>query len=70
MKNDAIGEQNKRVTKEIIQNIQIPLPIKPNGEFDLEAQKAIAKKYKKIEQVKESLSEELDKMLKMEVDYE
>ena len=70
LKNDAIGEQNKRVTKEIIQNIQIPLPIKPNGEFDLEAQKAIAKKYKKIEQVKESLSEELDKMLKMEVDYE
>ena len=43
-------------------------PIK--GEFDLEAQKEIAEKYRKIEQIKKNISAELDKIANIEIDYE
>jgi len=53
--NYAVGDQNRRVTKEIISNISIEIPTKENGEFDLEEQKQIAKKYNKIEENKSKL---------------
>jgi len=33
------------------------------------AQQQVAEKYRKIEQIKESISEELDKIIKTEIDY-
>lgn len=57
----AEGEQNKRVTVRIIKEITIP--IDSNGDFDLSAQKEIADKYRKIEQIKKNVSEELNKII-------
>lgn len=57
-------------TVEKIKPIEIPIPINSKGEFDLEAQKEIAEKYRKIEQIKKSISTELDKIANIEIDYE
>jgi hypothetical protein len=57
-------------TIEKIKPIEILIPINSKGEFDLEAQKEIAEKYRKIEQIKKSISAELDKIANIEIDYE
>ena len=57
-------------TVEKIKPIEIPIPINSKGEFDLEAQKEIAEKYRKIEQIKKNISTELDKIANIEIDYE
>ena len=49
-------------------NIQIPIPVKPNGNFDLEKQKEIANKYKSVQVIKQSLISELEKIQNMELD--
>lgn len=54
--------------KSKIKNIKIPIPITPSGEFDLETQKEIAQKYQKIEQIKQSILTELDKIAKTEIE--
>ena len=51
-------------------NITIKIPIKPNGKFDLEAQKQIANKYKKIEEIKEIIDAEFKKIEEIKIDYE
>jgi hypothetical protein len=56
-------------TKEKIKPIEILVPISSKGEFDLSAQKQIAEKYRKIEQIKKSISEELDKIANIEIDF-
>jgi fructose-1,6-bisphosphatase len=38
-------------------------------DFDLEYKQQIAEKYRKIEQIKKSISEELDKIANIEIDY-
>jgi type I restriction enzyme M protein len=49
--------------------INISIPINSKGEFDLEAQKEIAEKYRKIEQIKKSISAELDKIANIEIEF-
>lgn len=51
-------------------NIEISIPIKPNGKFDLKAQKEIANKYKKIEEIKQIIDKELKKIEETKIDYE
>jgi len=63
------GFDNK-AGKSKIQNIDIPIPINPKGEFDLSTQKEIAEKHSKIEQIKKSISEELDKITKFDIEFE
>jgi len=70
LKKYAVGEQNKRITVNIIKKIDVEIPVKPNGEFDLEAQKEIANKYKKIEEIKKIIDTELKKIEETKVDYE
>ncbi|MDR1895185.1 MAG: N-6 DNA methylase [Prevotellaceae bacterium] len=70
LKNHAVGQQNKRVTTGIIKNVEIPIPVNSKGDFDLSAQKEIAEKYRKIEQIKQSISEELDKISKVKIEFE
>lgn len=53
--NLAIGDQNRRVTKEIIKNISIPIPIKENGDFDLKIQQCIVSRYKTLAHNKQKL---------------
>jgi restriction endonuclease S subunit len=62
LKRFVIGEQNKRVTVNVMKNLIIPLPITKDRKFDLTAQKEIAEKYNKIEQVKNNVLAELDKI--------
>jgi hypothetical protein len=50
-----------------LKNIEISIPINKNGEFDLEAQKQIAEKYKKIEDIKSAINLELDKIAETEI---
>jgi hypothetical protein len=57
-------------TIEKIKPIEISIPINLKGDFDLSAQKEIAGKYKKIEQIKQSISEELDKISKVKIEFE
>ncbi|MDR1341164.1 MAG: hypothetical protein LBK58_14090, partial [Prevotellaceae bacterium] len=57
-------------TIEKIKPIEIPVPINSKGEFDVSIQKEIAEKYKKIEDIKQSISLELDKISKIEIDFE
>lgn len=48
-------------------NIKIPIPIKENGEFDLEKQKEIANKYKQIEEIKKGLIEKIQDILDIKI---
>jgi type I restriction-modification system DNA methylase subunit len=57
-------------TIEKIKPIEIPVPVNSTGEFDLSVQQQIAEKYKKIEDIKQSISLELDKISKIEIDFE
>ena len=70
LKKFAVGEQNKRITVSIIKDIKVEIPVKPNSEFDLEVQKEIANKYKKIEEIKEIIDKELKKIEETKIDYE
>jgi len=60
---------SKTASKEKVEKFHIEIPINSKGEFDLSAQQQIAEKYHKIEQIKKSISEELDKIAKIEIDY-
>jgi len=64
------GYGNKKLGNNQIQDIKIPIPINSKGEFDLKTQKEIAEKHRKIEQIKKSISEELDKIANIEIDYD
>jgi type I restriction enzyme M protein len=68
LKQHARGEQNKRITVNMIKNVEILFPINKAGKFNLEAQKETAGKYKKIESIKSAISLELDKISETNVD--
>lgn len=50
------------VTWNNIKNVEIPVPIKDNGEYDLEAQNQIAEKYKILFEKREKLQEYLEQL--------
>ena len=54
--------------KSKIQNIQIKIPITSMGEFDLQKQKEIAEKYRKIEEIKQNIKTKLEKIENIKVD--
>ena len=64
------GEKQKSLPQTIVKDLEIPIPINSKGEFDLEAQKQIAEKYRKIEEIKKNISQELDRIANIEIDYE
>lgn len=53
-----------------IQEIEISIPTNKKGVFDIELQKQLAVKFKRIEEIKQSISEELDKISSTEIDFE
>ncbi len=65
----SFGFANK-AGKGKIKKIEIPVPIDKNGEFDLQAQKEAAGKYKKIEEIKKAVNFELDKISEIEIELE
>ncbi len=62
LKSYAVGEQNKRVTVDIIKKVIVKIPIDSNDNFDINKQKEIAEKYQKIEDIKQAISDELYKI--------
>lgn len=48
-------------------NIQIPIPIKTDGSFDLEKQKEIANKYRQIEEIKQGFIEKIRELVEIKV---
>lgn len=58
--------QNK-VSDKKLGELSFNIPIKENGDFDLTKQKEIAEKYQKIEQIKEKLKEDYEKMINSKV---
>lgn len=52
-----------------IENIKINIPVKENGEFDLDKQEEIVKQYKLIEDKKIEIKEKLDYINSVEVDF-
>lgn len=72
LKKFALGQegQNKRVTVNVINNVEIVIPIKKDGTFDLEKQKELAKEYqnillkkKNLEDLKQSIFDDLDRII-------
>lgn len=55
-------------TIERTKNLEIKIPITKTGEFDLERQKEIAEKYRKIEEIKKNIKAELEKIENIKVD--
>ncbi len=48
-------------------NIQVPIPIKPDGTYDFEKQKEIANKYRQIDEIKQGLIEKLKCLVEIKV---
>lgn len=48
-------------------NIQVPIPIKPDGTFDLEKQKEIANKYRQIDEIKQGLIDKIKSLVEIKV---
>jgi type I restriction-modification system DNA methylase subunit len=66
--NYKLGEgSNKRLGTERMKEVQIEIPIDENGEFDLDKQREIADKHKKIEEIKEKLKDNYEKMINSKV---
>lgn len=57
--NYTLGEwANKRIGVERLSEVPLEIPINVDGEFDLEKQKEISKRYKMIEEIKDKLRED------------
>jgi len=53
-----------------IQDIEISIPINDKGNFDIGKQNELAEKFKRLEDIKKSISDELDKISSTEIDFE
>ena len=61
---------NRRITVNIIQNVSVPVPIKKNGNFDFDKQIEIAQKYKKLEDIKNKLKEEMQILSEVKISFD
>ena len=48
-------------------NIQVPIPIKSDGTFDLEKQKEIANKYRQIDEIKQGLIKKIKSLVEIKI---
>lgn len=51
-------------------NVSISFPLGKDGKIDIDLQRQISEKYRKIEQIKKGILDELDRISKTEIDYE
>ncbi|NFL41821.1 restriction endonuclease subunit S [Clostridium botulinum] len=56
-----------KISREIIKNLLVPIPINEDGSFDLNSQKEIANKYIKIQIIKSSLCKKIDSVLDIDL---
>src|SRR5690606_3065230 len=53
-----------------IQDLEISIPIDKKGKIDIEKQKQLAQKFKRLEEIKNSITDELNKISTIEIDIE
>lgn len=68
-KGDKGKDEFTKVYPSMVENVTITVPILESGNLDLNTQKEIAEKYLKIEEIKKSITEELEKIEKIPVEY-
>lgn len=61
---------NNNLTRKDIVNIKLKIPVNHKKEIDKKVQTQIADTYKKIEQIKKSILDELERISKTELDFE
>lgn len=61
---------NRRITVNIIQDVSVPVPIKKDGSFDIDKQIEIAQKYKKLEDIKTKLKEEMQILSEVKISFD
>lgn len=61
---------NRRITVNIIQDVSVPVPIKKDGSFDIAKQIEIAQKYKKLEDIKTKLKEEMQILSEAKISFD
>lgn len=70
----GLEEKNEYTTlsKDMVKNIKekIPIPIDEKGNFDIQKQKEISKKYRKIKEIKEKLVLEIDNLINTNISIE
>lgn len=57
-----------KISREVIQNLLVPIPIKEDGTFNIDDQREIAEQYKRIEKVKREICKQIDKLLTIKID--
>ncbi|HEC88579.1 MAG TPA: N-6 DNA methylase [Thermoplasmata archaeon] len=58
---------NKKLGTNQITDIEIPIPIKDDGSYDIDKQREIAEKYRKLEEIKNNLIKRLEELKEIEV---
>ena len=66
---DKGSNEYTNVSPTVVKKTMITIPTLPNGNLDLKKQQEIAQKYLKIEEIKNSITEELEKIEKILVEY-
>lgn len=69
-KGEDTGNKQKSLLKPDILNTEVDVPINENGKFDINAQIEIAQKYKKIIDYKNKLKENMDKINRININFE
>lgn len=67
--NNAKGTKQKNLNQRLVKNTKIKIPIKEDGNYDIETQKEIVKKYEIVEEKKKELQEKLDYFKDVQVDF-
>ncbi|MDR2083747.1 MAG: N-6 DNA methylase [Bacteroidales bacterium] len=65
LKKTAVGEQNKRVTIDIMKTVKIPIPYESN-KINLKKQIEIANKYNKVEEIRNNIIVQISKILEID----
>ena len=68
-KGDKGKDEFTKVYPSMVEDVTIVVPLLKNGNLDLNTQKEIAEKYLKIEQIKSSIQDELEKIEKISIEY-
>ena len=69
LKDFAIGEGNKRLTIERISKVPIKIIVDMDGKLNLIKQKEIAKKYFKIQEIKQHIKENYEGIIQSEINF-
>lgn len=70
LKEFAVGNMNKRLTKDIMQKVEIKVPIKNDWSFDFKRQEDIVRKYETIEIIRQQILEKLEQVKNISISIE